>query len=342
MTLPPLTKADLRHRVWQFRYRDGPMVAARLRLIGDGAIAGATGPFQALWTLDDGVLVFHTLDGTPTTRFNRGTAEPGGRIALEGDFSIAPDLGLSFGLESALPPDYTPPPPQRLQVQMSLGSTDRPLLILFNSHGRAFTGLDTRWEFFNLPRAFGLDHIRIAERNDPAFWYVDQMPAICTLLETVLARGYPRLLLAGLSSGGYASMLAGELMTARLPDLRIDSFTINPQTGQDRNHRATVGKFDPGLIPVMMSDESFEAVCSMDHDIPALIRGNRQRDNIVHHIFYDHDNPAERYYVDQVRGLDGIRPVPFHFGVGHLWGCIGLMERGVVQDAIADTLREGA
>jgi hypothetical protein len=332
-----LAREDLLGRVWRFRRSDGPVFAERVRLISDGAIAGHDGAFEAFWSLDGDTVVFHAANGLPTTRFATVDRRTDGHLTLAGDFLLAPELALRFVLESA-PPHAPAPGTQRLAVAMGLAGRLDALLVLFNSIGKPFDGLDTRWEFYDLPRRLGLDHVRLAERIDPAHWYVDQAATICALLEPIIARGYRRIILAGLSSGGYASLLIGSMLGLRHPGIALDSFTINPQTGHAAAHRSFMASLPAAMPPAVMDDATFATIADHPHEIAALLRSAPAGATMRHHLFYDHDNPAERYYVDLVRDCQLVEPIPVHFGVGHMAGCIALMERAVVQDAIADAL----
>ncbi|MCW8305533.1 hypothetical protein AruPA_00660 [Acidiphilium sp. PA] len=334
----PLTRADLLGRTWQFRRSDGPVFAERLRLISDGAIAGHNGAFEALWTLDDGIVTFHALNGVATTRFTDVARHDNGQIVLAGDFMMAPELKLRFVLDSVRGSTTAPPAPQRLNITMSLGGPRDALLILFNSIGRPFDGLDTRWEFYDLPRRLGLDHVRFAERTDPARWYVDQAGAICAMLTPIIERGYRRVFLAGLSSGGFASLLIGTMLARAFPQLVLDSFTINPQTGHAPTHRAVMADLPAAIPPAVMDEATYIALGHQANEIADLLEALPGTTRLTHHVFYDHDNPAERYYVDLIRRFHVVAPTAYRFGVGHLSGCLALMERGVVHDAITDML----
>jgi hypothetical protein len=333
----PLSRADILGRVWRFRRSDGPVFADRVRLISDGAIAGHSGAFEAFWTLADDVVTFHALNGVPTTRFSDVARPDSGSLTLAGNFLIAPELALRFVLESAAPAPAVLPT-QRLNIAMALGGATDALLVLFNSIGKPFDGLDTRWEFYDLPRRLALDHVRFAERIDPAHWYVDQAATICAMLEPIIARGYRRVILAGLSSGGYASLLIGTMLGIRHPGLTLDSFTINPQTGHAPAHRRIMVSLPAAIPPAVMDDATYSVIADRPHEIAALLQSSSGAQSARHHVFYDHDNAAERYYIDLLQGFANVTLHPSHFGVGHMSGCIALMERQVVHDAIANLL----
>ncbi|SIQ39750.1 hypothetical protein [Acidiphilium rubrum] len=334
----PITHADLLGRTWQYRRSDGPVFAERVRLISDGAVAGHDGAFEALWTLEDGIVTFHASNGVATTRFTEVTRHDNGRIVIAGDFMLAPELELRFILDSMRASATAPPAPQRLNVAMSLGGSLDALLVLFNSIGRPFDGRDTRWEFYDLPRCLALDHVRFAERVDPARWYVDQADTICAMLAPIIRCGYRRVVLSGLSSGGFASLMIGTMLSQRHPELAVDSFTINPQTGHAPAHRAVMAGLPPAIPPAVMDDATYTAYAGRGDEISELLEALPRTARLTHHVFYDHDNPAERYYVDLIRRFDQVVATPYRFGVGHMSGCLALMERGVVHDAIMDML----
>jgi hypothetical protein len=224
-----------------------------------------------------------------------------------------------------------------MNLLLGWGGGGEALLVLINSLGRPFDGFDTRWEFYDLPRRVACDFVRISERDDPAMWYIDKAGEICAILQSRIAGRYRRVMLAGMSSGGFASLLVGSMLAALCPDVSIETFTINPQTGHDPWHRAFMAGFPTGLPPALIGDAAFDAIADLPHEIAPLLDA-LPAVRLTHRVFYDHGNPAERYYADLIRGRRGVELVPFHFGVGHMSGCLTLMERGVVQDAIADRL----
>lgn len=270
-----------------------------------------------------------------TSLFSTVSRSVQGGLVLHGDFVAAPELAIQLVLESE--PAANPPAGRQMHMLMGLGGASDTLLVLFNSLGRPFDGFDTRWEFYDLPRRIACDFVRIAERDDPAFWYIDKAEAISATLQTHIPNRYRRVMLAGMSSGGFASLMVATMLAQRFPALPIETFTINPQTGHDPRHRRFMETLPSAIPPALISNGAFAAIGHLPYEIAPLL------DQVpaalsTHHVFYDHDNPAERYYVDLIRGRPGVRPVPYHFGVGHMSGCLAMMERGVVRDAIADRL----
>jgi hypothetical protein len=70
-------------KVWQFRRADGTVLAPKIRLLPNGAIADYSHPNESRWGLEGDTLVFYAQDGTPSTRFV-WTAVENGRMILRG------------------------------------------------------------------------------------------------------------------------------------------------------------------------------------------------------------------------------------------------------------------
>ncbi len=74
-------------KVWQFRRSDGTVLAPKIRLLPNGAIADSSHPNESRWGLEGDTLVFYAQDGTPSTRFV-WTAVENGRMILRGRFTF--------------------------------------------------------------------------------------------------------------------------------------------------------------------------------------------------------------------------------------------------------------
>jgi hypothetical protein len=329
-----LSAETLHGRPWRLIAGANTIVAAQLRFISDGCIWGHPSPLEARWGLHDAGLSLLAADGSETARFTELRHDEAGEPQLDGIFLRTPDLGLTYHLRPAHPPS-----PRRqtatLHSAVSLGGPSKILFVSFGSLKRGFVDNEARWEFYDLPLTLGLDHVRITESWSPDFmWYVDKTSRIRALLGAILATGYRMVIMCGISSGGYASLLMSELMCQEFPDVAFRSFTINPQTTHNESVRAELRSLMPAYIPALIRDEALALRDTPQTDIATIAHGATFRGNVQHHLFYDSGNPAELIYASQLDGLAGIHHHRHHFAVGHLSGCIALFEREVVHDAI--------
>jgi hypothetical protein len=322
------------HR-WRLGRNDGSLLAPLFRFLPDGLTSGYNNPFEARWSLQDGLLSLRTADGLETTRFTEVTLNADGQPHLSGPFLLLPDSGITHSLEPASHNHETSS--GNLHVAVTLGSSREILFVSFNSLKRPFQGSATRWEFFQIPLKLGIDHLRFAECVAPDMWYLDKTSQIQAILNGVLARGYRLVVMCGLSSGGYASLLFSELLCQRYPRTLFRSFTINPQTSHSAGTKEFMRALPQGFAPALIDDDALARRDIAETEIAAIGACSQFRENIRHNVFYDSGNQAEEYYVQKLVGLPGIDLQPIQMAVGHLSGCIALFERGVVHDAMEAT-----
>lgn len=226
-----------------------------------------------------------------------------------------------------------------LHAAVTLGSGKDILFVSFNSLKRPFNGHEARWEFYELPLKLGIDHIRFAELVPPDMWYLDKTRQIFSILNGVIGQGYRLVVMCGLSSGGYASLLFTELLAPLYPRILFKSFSINPQTTHGAAALAVMADMTQGYPPALIAAESFARRDLPETDIRVIAQNSQFRGNLEHRMFYDPLNPAEAYYVTHLDGLAGIalRPVPM--GVGHLSACIEIFGRRVLHDELEAVCR---
>lgn len=227
-----------------------------------------------------------------------------------------------------------------LHAAVTLGGPKDILFVSFNSLKRPFNGLEARWEFYELPLKRGIDHVRFAERAPPDMWYLDKTRPIFSMLNGVIAQGYRLVVMCGLSSGGYASLLFTELLAPLFPRTLFKSFSINPQTTHGAAALAVMADMAQGYPPALIAAENMARRDRPETDIRVIAQTSPFRENLEHRIFYDPLNPAEAYYVRHLDGLAGIalRPVPM--GVGHLSACIEIFGRRVLHDELDAVCRD--
>ncbi|MBN2534050.1 MAG: hypothetical protein JXB88_14265 [Spirochaetales bacterium] len=80
--------------VWQFSYMMGnekSTLSNNLTLLPDGKIDGYSSENEDHWAIENGILVFYSNKGVPTTRFTRSMIKDGRRI-LEGHFLLSENI----------------------------------------------------------------------------------------------------------------------------------------------------------------------------------------------------------------------------------------------------------
>lgn len=327
---------------WLLRHRSGLLIAENLLFLGEGFVWSGNEVIWR-WVADGAGLHVSSLDGAPFLEFPRmvpegeiwGRLAAGAADALDLELAPVPDLPALADSN------------RDLLAEFGLGAQGRTLLVSFNSAHRPYDARaaagDFRWEFGSLPGRIGVDFARFAEGAAPLGWYTNKTRRIVAMLSGVLKNGYGQVVLCGISSGGYASLLFAELLCAAYPDIDFFTATINPQTGHVVAHRRFMAGLEMGMAPVLLSDAAYAARDGVETEIAALVTRRLARkgraDQVSHVIYYDSENPAERYYVNLVEGLPGFTLRPYKFGVGHMSGCRALYERLFVQDEVARICR---
>ncbi len=330
-----ITAEELIERSWRFSRSTGEVIAADLRFEQDGSFSGdmigETG-----WAIENGALVLSLGDGTVTNRFDRRHLVSGNLTRLCGKFVMAPGQSIYHFLDPSAA--QAPMRESRFNVSMSLSGESDTVLVIFNSAGRPSEGPYTRWEFFDLPIALGLDHVRIAEVRSPTVYYTDKLLRLQSMLHAIIAGTYRRVVLIGMSSGAYASLLLAERLCRILPDTSFRTFVINPQTAHSQRHRDFITQHVPyGLAAELLTDQAVGMAGRAEIDLEIAVLGDScHRHNVRHTMFYDSENMAEAYYVSLVAGLPGFETRPVPLGLSHVEGTIEIFNRNLVQDAVSD------
>ncbi len=329
-----LSEALLRAHPWRLSAGAGALLAPTLRFLSDGLTWGHPSPLEARWALQPGSLSLFALDGSETARFNQFGYDETGQPCLAGSCLRAPSPGLTYHLKPATP--VTPPGQTgTLQSLVTVGGPSKILFVSFASMKRGFSGHHVAWEFRDLAIELGLDHVLFAESTSPGqMWYIDKTSRIRALLDAVLQTGYRMVMMCGISSGGYASLLFSEKLAQDHPTIQFRSFTINPQTAHGDAAQAHLHSLRTDYLPALITQAALALRDTPETEIAEIARRSKYRKNLQHHLFYDAGNPAEVFYANQLNGLPGIHHHRYHFAVGHLSGCIALYERQVAHDKI--------
>ena len=310
-----IAPAALIPSLWHFgRHNDGAWLSQRARFLPDGRIVGVAGTNEARWRLEDGALFLTGQDGTDTTRLDRWETIARRRV-LTGPFLLRPDV------QHVLLPNHAD-----LQTVRWLRDPTRPVLVIFNNVGAPFDGVDTRWALFRFIETRPVDHVRFAERADPAFWFLNKIGRIMATLRDLVALGYREIALYGTSSGGYAAILFGELLAAEFPQVRVRTVALNPQVVHGADHEAAVRAITPFInLPAFIEPDALSQSETPTPGIPDLVRGLRRGD-VEHRVLFDEANEAEHYYASFIRPLPGFDLRARPFGLPHPEGILALRE----------------
>ena len=281
----------------------------------------------------DGRLLVFGADGAVTTAFDEVVGS-GNDLRLRGRFR---SLNESREVVHTLRPNL-----DDLCVDAHVGDRDRPVFVSFASHGRPYDpdqGVP-RWEFFQMPIEEGWNRLRIAERADPHFWYLNKTRRIAGALAALLDDTAGPVVMCGLSSGGYASMLYGELLTRAFPQRPITTVSINPQTVDGATHRAFFERYvAPSIWPAMIEPDALAPRDIATPAIDELVAEPGVRGAIRHVVFYDELSLGEMYQSAFIAARPGFNLRPFRLGVEHIQGIEHIFAAGEAHDAMRSAVR---
>lgn len=288
---PQVLTEYLKNTRWRFRGDKGNIISDNLWLCEDGLIRGYTHENEYAWKVDEKGLNFLNIYGDITSRLGFLDIK-GNRKSFYGHLNddvnhhtleFLSGEGSNFLSE--------------LHTTAVFGNFTDTLLVIFNGAGTPYDGIDTRWEFYHLPYKLSLDFIRFSELS-PIVWYLDKTYKIKNILGNII-RQYKNVIFVGASAGGFASMYFSEILASQFAEVQFHSYVINPQTTLSINHRRhIVERFEQPLRPVLPSDfVCFNKDAQID-DIETLLSNNN--DNVKHNIYYDCENPCEKFYVERL------------------------------------------
>ena len=333
-----ITADFLQRQRWRFGRSDGNVITPTLEFLPDGELR-PSGPAEARWAIENGTLSFFTDAGEESTKFFGTQYVAGGGCRLTGRFLLNLNLFSYHFLDNTVATPLLKE--SRLNVSMSLtGETDT-LLVVFNSAGQPVEGRENRWEFYRLPDELGLDVIRFAEARSPVTFYLDKTQFVRRVLASALhSQLYRRVIMVGMSSGAYASILMSELMCSEFKDVEFHTFGINPQAAHTESHRNFITRYTEfGWTPVILSDYALSLRDCGVTDLSILMTSNEShRQNIAHSIYFDAGNISEAYHASLVGGQAGVILHPQELGLPHHASCTLMFEQRLVQDAVASLI----
>ena len=279
--MSPSNSSSLVHLLWHLHRPERPALA--LRLLPDGRLLGASP--RAAWSLDGDAIALAGLgdiERDPDLHLRRrGAAQP-----LPVFTASMPDG------EVALRPDL-----DDLHVEIAMRGWDRPLLIVFSSHGSPYSDGDTRWQFFHLLLDEPFNYARVSERIDPHFWYLNKTSRLVGLLDPLLDHADSPVVICGTSSGGYASLAFGERLARLHPTRPIRTVTINPQIVLGPLHNRHLRQHvEERFLPVLIDDDAWAQRDTAIVDVHEIVAAGRRGD-VWHIIHHDALNPAEAYHL---------------------------------------------
>ncbi len=340
-----LTADALGAQIWEYGPADSSVIWGSMRFVPEsvpdaaqgvgGRIFGFNHPNERRWSLRDGVLTLLTDARKPTSRFE-SLASIEDRLTLTGPHLL--EHGGLHRLRAAAPllawPEQTP----RLAIRERLTDASRPLVVIFNSMGNPLGNDGTiRWEYFRFTADPTVDYIRFAEPLKPATWYLRTDELVRCALQRAVG-GRTRVILAGNSSGGYAAIRFGHWLADVELAAEVRTISINPQTAHGLPHRLHLWAREwDQFLPATIDDDVLKLTGRTDVDLASLPAAHDRR--VARHlIFYDSDNPVERYYAELLASRPGVQLRGLPLGMSHVRGIAEMERRRIMRKALREAV----
>lgn len=204
-----------------------------------------------------------------------------------------------------LPAKYT-------YMDMCISNCSDTLLVTINSAAKEYNGYESAFEFHTLPYIYSVDYIRISQ-SAPTRWYVDSFDKIMTMIEM---HSYKKVVIQGLSIGGFASLWLAESLARKNPNIQYYSIAMQPLTSlkfeflqylRDNFSDGARSKIPTDdLLSILPSDIELDIASMLDVPLP----------NVQHYVLFDRLNPAEKYSSERLKSTRVIL-TGFDLGVSH-------------------------
>ena len=335
-----ITEEILLKGYWKYRRIDGSIIANQMTFSADGSVGDGRSYNDSRWEVNGGILTVYGQDGTETIAFDKININENGRLRMEGRWKRNSNVTVIHVLEERPNRAISDVTVNRLHVNTSLSDSSESIIISFNSAGRPCNGEDTRWEFYQLPIDLCCDYFRISETWKPMSWYMNKILKIMDLLRSAMKREYRKVALCGVSAGGYASILFGELLSKEYKNTKFHTFSINPTLLHDEPHRTFIENVPHSVRLECISPEALALRDIGPANIPDIValRSPRDGKNVSHKIYYDSGNQYEAYQNKFVSDLSSFSFHPYNLGKGHGAGAQEIYRTGVVHQAITKFL----
>ena len=340
-----VTADALRELVWEYGPAGSSVVWGSMRFVPQsvpdatattrGRIVGFNHPNERRWSFDDGVLTLLNDDGKPTSRFDCLTSIED-RLTLTGPHLL--EHGGVHQLRAVVPLLAWPEEMPRLAIRERLVEASRPLVVIFNSMGNPLGKNGAiRWEYFRFTVDPAVDFMRFAEPLKPATWYLRTDELVRRALRRA-ASGRSRVILAGNSSGGYAAIRFGHWMADAGLAAEVRTISVNPQTAHTLPHRLHLWAREwDHFLPATIDDDVLKLTGRADVDLATLPITHRRR--VARHLlFYDCDNPVERYYAQLLAARPGVQLRGLPLGMSHVRGIAEMERRHVMKTALREAV----
>lgn len=226
----------------------------------------------------------------------------------------------------------------RLLTEQRLGASRDFLLVTFNSLGKPYSGVLADWEMYHLPNELSVDYLRFSASALPRSWYLDKVEVIMAQLRAVIAIGYQRIAMVGMSAGGYASILFAELLSAEFPDVEVSSVVFNPTLLVSDRHYETLVEFPESLRSTLCTPENYARRQVPMGDIPDVLDSASRACHTIH---YDALNPFEKFQIDFLPNSERLTVVAHDLKLSHGAGTQAIYRSGIIQAHLRTLMPDG-
>lgn len=205
--------------------------------------------------------------------------------------------------------------PKFLHLDVCFSNHSDILLVTINSSANEYNGYSNKFEFHKLPHRYGVDYIRVSQ-SAPTRWYINDFDKIQSIIEL---NQYKKIVIQGISIGGFASLWLTESLARRNPHINYHSISIQPLTSLKPIFLQYLrDNFSDGWRSRTPTDDILE---NLPNDIELDIAKMLEADipNITHHILYDKLNSAEKYSSERLKS-NRVHLIGFDLNINHSEG----------------------
>lgn len=325
-----ISRSDICGREWLLQRTESHEI---IGLHEDGSLSGVRfAHVEHEWDYSDGNLTIKNFRGNTVYSFSLD--ENSEEISFTGKQHHKNELldcTLKIRNDSRNKTHYRERGWDRLLTEQRIGSSRDFLLVKFNSLGKPFSGILGNWEMYHLPNELSVDYLRFSASGLPRSWYLDKIDVIMAQLRAMVAMGYKRFAMIGMSAGGYAAIASAELLAAEFPELEITSISFNPTLLVSDQHYKKLMEFPAEIRSTLCTPDNYKRRQIENADIPDVIQ---QQGSAKHFLHYDRLNPFEAHQVSHMPANERVTIIPHDLNVNHGAGTIAIYKTGLIHEQL--------